>query len=276
MPAAKPPPPFDDQDVLTLTAGGRAELHGSQTGLPREALKLLVLIDGKASVAQVIRSAPGMSPEAVRAALGELLAAGTIGKGSGELAYGGIDPGDFFKVTSADAKFAAELLGSGEIEEGVASLQDSGYYVSIARRAESAPTRAAGARPVAVVVEDDPDLGKLLRTYLKLEGIDTILAANRAEVAAAFKRPAAPDLVLLDVQLPDLDGFDILGRIRQHPLLKTVPVIMLTGEATRGAVLKGIHGGADGYVTKPFEIDVVMKAVKTVLGPEESAPPTRP
>jgi two-component system, OmpR family, response regulator len=272
--AAAKPPRFDDQEVFALTAGGRAELHGSETGLPREALKVLVLIDGKASVAQVIRSVPGMPPEAVRAALGELLAAGLVGKGGGESPYGGIDPGDFFKVTSADAGFAAELLGTGELAEGVSSLQDTGYYVSIARRAEARRGKPAG-RPVAVVVEDDPDLGKLLRTYLKLEGIDTILAANRAEVAAAFKRPAAPDLVLLDVQLPDLDGFDILGRIRQHPLLKTVPVIMLTGEATRGAVLKGIHGGADGYVTKPFQIDVVMKAVKTVLGPEE-APPTRP
>ena len=47
---------------------------------------------------------------------------------------------------------------------------------------------------------------------------------------------------------------------------------MLTGEATRGAVLKGIQGGADGYVTKPFQIDVVMKAVRTVLGPEEGQP----
>lgn len=273
--AAAKPPAFDDQDVFSLTGSGRTELHGSQTGLAREALKVLVLIDGKASVAQVVRSMPGMSPEAVRATLAELLAGGFVAKGNDGPAYGGIDPGDFFTVTSADTAFAAELMGSGELAAGVSSLQDTGYFVSIARRAEGAPTRPAGARPVAVVVEDDPDLGKLLRTYLKLEGIDTILASNRAEVGAAFKRPSAPDLVLLDVQLPDLDGFDILGRIRQHPLLKTVPVIMLTGEATRGAVLKGIHGGADGYVTKPFQIDVVMKAVKTVLGPEE-APPTRP
>jgi len=218
--------------AIALTAGGRAELHGSSTGLAREALKVLVLIDGKASVAQVVRSTPGMSPEAARATLAELLAGGFISKGSAEAAYGGIDPGDFFTVTSPDAAFAAELLGSSEVAAGVSSLQDAGYYVSIARRSETAPKRAAGAKPVAVVVEDDPDLAKLLKTYLKLEGIDTVAAANRAEVTAAFRRPTAPDLVLLDVQLPDLDGFDILVRIRQHPLLKTVPVIMLTGEAT--------------------------------------------
>jgi CheY-like chemotaxis protein len=268
--AAPKPAEFNDQDVLALTALGRAELRGSHTALGREALKLLVLVDGKASVAQVARSAPGMSPEAVRAKLAELLAGGLVAVGGAEHAYGAIDPGDFFTVTSADKAFAAELLGSSEIAAGVASLQDAGYFVSIARRSESAPARAAGARPVAVVVEDDPDLAKLLKTYLKLEGIETVIAANREEVVAAFRRPVAPDVVLLDVQLPGLDGFDVLSRIRQHPLLKAVPVIMLTGEATRGSVLKGIHGGADGYVTKPFEIDVVMKAVKTVLGPVEN------
>jgi two-component system OmpR family response regulator len=125
------------------------------------------------------------------------------------------------------------------------------------------------------VVEDDPDLAKLLKTYLKLEGIETVVAANRAEVGEALRRPSVPDLVLLDVQLPDLDGFDVLLRIRAHPLLRLVPVIMLTGEATRAAVLKGLHGGADGYVTKPFQIDVVIKAVQTVLGPAESGTPKR-
>jgi CheY-like chemotaxis protein len=263
--AAPKPSEFADRDVFALTARGRGELRASDTGLGREALKVLVLVDGRASVAQVARSAPGMSADAVRAALGELLAAGLIAGGAAEHPYGAIDPGDFFSVTTPGTS-GSNALSPRELEQGVSSLKDAGYFVSIARRAEGSRSRASGARPVAVVVEDDPDLGKLLRTYLKLEGIETIIAANRAEVVAAFRRPAAPDVVLLDVQLPDLDGFDILGRIRQHPLLKTVPVIMLTGEATRGAVLKGIHGGADGYVTKPFQIDVVMKAVRTVLG----------
>jgi two-component system OmpR family response regulator len=276
MPAPKPPSAeFEDKDVLSLTGAGRAELREPDTELGREALKLLVLIDGKASVAQIARSATGMSAEKVRATLAALLADGVVAKGDSELPFGAIDPGDFFKakVTSPDEVFAAELMS--ELAEGVSSLEDTGYYVSIARRAAGAPARKAGARLVAVVVEDDPDLAKLLKTYLKLEGIDTVAAANRAEVGEALGRPNAPDLVLLDVQLPDVDGFDVLSRIRAHALLKAVPVIMLTGEATRAAVLKGLHGGADGYVTKPFQIDVVIKAVQTVLGPAESGTPKR-
>jgi two-component system OmpR family response regulator len=73
-------------------------------------------------------------------------------------------------------------------------------------------------------------------------------------------------LVLLDVWLTDVNGFDILNKMRQHPVLKKLPVIMLTAEATREAVLKGILGGADGYITKPFQIHPLVKAVKTVLG----------
>ncbi|MDH4191878.1 MAG: response regulator, partial [Betaproteobacteria bacterium] len=85
-------------------------------------------------------------------------------------------------------------------------------------------------------------------------------------ILAAFREPPRPDLVLLDVTLPDADGFDVLAKMRLHPALKTVPVIMVTAIATREAVIKGILRGADGYITKPFEVDVLLKAVRTVLG----------
>lgn len=122
-----------------------------------------------------------------------------------------------------------------------------------------------------LVVEDDPDLIKLLRMYLRLEGFAPRTAAGREEITAAFRQPPKPDLVLLDVALPDADGFDVLAKMRQHPALKAIPVIMLTGKDNREAVLNGLVLGADGYVTKPFEIDVLVKAVKAVLGVGSSA-----
>jgi DNA-binding response OmpR family regulator len=82
-------------------------------------------------------------------------------------------------------------------------------------------------------------------------------------------------LVLLDVMLPDADGFEVLLKMRQHPALKVVPVVMLTAKATRDAVLQGLSGGADGYITKPFDVEVLVKAVKTVLGLPESNAPAR-
>ncbi len=80
-----------------------------------------------------------------------------------------------------------------------------------------------------------------------------------------------PDLILLDVQLPDGNGFDILARMRQHPVLKNMPVIMLTAEATRESVLRGLQLGADGYVTKPFEPDVLVSAGEGGARPDAAA-----
>jgi len=127
-----------------------------------------------------------------------------------------------------------------------------------------------------LVIEDDPDILKLLQIFLKLEGFEPRIASNREEIVAALRAPPLPDLVLLDIRLPDINGFDVLAKMRQHPAMKTIPVVMLTAEATREAVLKGLVGGADGFVTKPFQIDRLVKAVKTVLGlrqdPENKIP----
>ncbi|QJW85673.1 response regulator transcription factor [Ramlibacter terrae] len=87
-----------------------------------------------------------------------------------------------------------------------------------------------------------------------------------------FRKPPVPNPVLLDVMLPDVDGFEVLASLRRHPAFGKVPIIMLTGKATREAVLQGLNGGADGYITKPFEPDALMTAVRTVLGmPEPGA-----
>jgi DNA-binding response OmpR family regulator len=138
--------------------------------------------------------------------------------------------------------------------------------VRIARRAARAREFKEGWQPTILVIDDDPDLVKLIRTFFRFEGFNVREATKRAEIMTAFRQPPMPDLVLLDVNLPDADGFDVLARMRQHDSLKTIPVVMITAEATREAVLKGLQAGADGYITKPFEPDCVVTAVRQVLG----------
>ena len=101
---------------------------------------------------------------------------------------------------------------------------------------------------------------------MRLQGFEARAAMNRGQVVAALRQVPSPDLVLLDVRLPDANGFDILLRMKQHPALKSIAVIMLTGEANRESVMRGLAGGADGYVTKPFEMETLLKGVKSVLG----------
>ncbi len=258
---------LDDSAVLTLTKRGEQALLEPGTTLSSAQLEALVLIGGSATVSTILKRAPrNMSADVLRASLSELIDNKYISANEG-LSNSMIDPGDFF-ILNKTGTAAPEMdeVAHARIDADAEFLRQNGYYVNLVRKAAVNPARAAGQKILVMLVEDDPDILKLLKMFFKLEGFETRTASNREETVAAFRIPPLPDLVLLDVRLPDINGFDILAKMRQHPAMKTLPVIMLTAEATREAVLKGLVGGADGFVTKPFQIDRLVKAVHTVLG----------
>ncbi len=263
--ASKYPGMVNEHDVYVLTEKAEKELHGAETSLSPATIELLVRIDGKQDVAQVAQGVRSLSPDAVIETLRKMLEGGLIrlpprDGGSDELV-------DFFSgVVSPLPTRKAMTAAKAEASSGASTLQKQGYYVRIARR-DSARRRAPADRPLSVfTIEDEPLLAKFLKQFLAFEGYQVRIAGNREEIVAGLRSPPPPDLVLLDVMLPDADGFDILLKMRQHPVLKDVPVIMLTAKATREAVLKGLAGGADGYITKPFEADTLVKAIQSVLG----------
>lgn len=251
------------EDVYFLTYLGKSELTAAGTSLSRPELELLVLIDGKATVSQVQESAKHIAPGDVIALLDKLLR-------SEHIALQQFDIDDLFGA-SASREWKGKPPSDSAIARGVSTLQQNGYIVRIARRSTSERMRAQGEKFTAMVVEDDLHLAKLMGELLTEAGIVPRIATNREQILAAFRQPPLPDLVLLDVMLPDTDGFEVLGNISQHPMLREIPVIMVTGKATRDAVLKGLLRGANGYITKPFQPEVLIKAVKTVLGIEAGA-----
>lgn len=255
------------REVYGLTGRGQRELRESGTSLTAAELELLVLIDGKANVTQIERSARDQTPEQVRATLSKLYLGGLIDRAK-RLKKEGLD---FFSVTMPlQIPKTATAQRSEEANQGVNSLNDKGYFVRIARRSAEGHPLPEERNPVMLVIDDDETLVKLLHTVFQLEGFVLRTAGNRAEIVDAFAEEPPPDFILLDVMLPDIDGFEVLGRIRSHPVVKNVPVVMLTAKATREDVVNGLYLGADGYVTKPFEIEVLMTAVRTVLGPSET------
>ena len=253
-----------NEDVYILTFRGKNELQVGETGLSALALELLVLIDGKATVAQ-IRQRLKVAPDDVKVtqAIQELVLQGFADLSRNQLTQ---SPEfiEFFSEKPAQPSSSALDQAKTEAESGITTLQQHGYYVRIAMR--PAARRKPGGGEVILVVEDDPTLSKFLRQYLEIEGFTARTAANRNEILLGLRHQPPPDLVLLDVMLPDADGFNILMRMREHPQLKTVPVLMLTAKATRESVLKGLAGGANGYITKPFQPDALITAVNTVLG----------
>lgn len=259
-------PMFDDTAILELTRKGERELREPGTMLASAQLEALVLVDGHSTVAQVVKRAHNVASDVLRIRLSELVGKDLV---SVRTVHTGdiLDPGDFFTMGAAPTD-AAELgeQAHAEADADAEFLRRNGYFVNMARRPAVKRERVEGRKLTVLVIDDDPDICKLMQMFLKLENIDTRTAANREDIVAALRSSPLPDLVLLDVHLTDVNGFDVLTKMRQHPVLRELPVIMLTGEATREAVLKGIRGGADGYITKPFEIHPLLRAVKTVLG----------
>jgi two-component system response regulator MtrA len=112
-----------------------------------------------------------------------------------------------------------------------------------------------------LVVEDDPSLREVIGIGLEGEGFHVALAEDGPSALLAFASQT-PDLVLLDVMLPGLDGFSVCRELRKVSL---VPIIMLTARASTDDVIRGLESGADDYVTKPFDFSELVARVRSVL-----------
>lgn len=126
-----------------------------------------------------------------------------------------------------------------------------------------------------MIVEDDPDLSEMLHNYFRVQGYD-VVAAAWGEEAVRLTREHTPDLVVLDIRLPDIDGFEVCRRIRNHRRTQDVPVIFLTEKRDRVDKLSGLELGVVDYITKPFDIQELRLRVRNVLRRAEQAPTTNP
>ena len=150
---------------------------------------------------------------------------------------------------------------------GVGALKDQGYFTRIVVEHRPQAPRLLNPRSVRVlIVDDDKSTGALIELTLHAMGCKTRLARNRQEIAEGLAEKPLPHLVLLDVLLPDVNGFDVLNRIRQHPALQKIPVLMLSSLGERKDVTRGLLLGADGYITKPVLPSVLLKAIEAAIG----------
>ncbi len=118
---------------------------------------------------------------------------------------------------------------------------------------------------VVLIVEDDPDQMALAKQRVALAGYKTRGADSGVALRDDLGKLGAPDLVLLDVMLPDCSGFDILAELRRHPRHSLLPIVMLTVKSDPADIQTGITLGADGYVTKPYSKAGLTEAIEKVL-----------
>ncbi|HTZ34461.1 MAG TPA: response regulator transcription factor [Stellaceae bacterium] len=121
----------------------------------------------------------------------------------------------------------------------------------------------SGAAPLRVlVVDDEPAIRRFLRTSLRAEGYE-VVETETAETALAELRRRAPDLVMLDLGLPGLDGLEVIRRLRASG--SVVPVIVLTSRTDEAGKVEALDLGADDYVTKPFGMDELLARIRAAL-----------
>lgn len=120
------------------------------------------------------------------------------------------------------------------------------------------------AKPSLLIVEDDVDVADMLSAYFNVQGYN-VITANWGEDAVRDCRTRLPDLVILDIRLPDIDGYEVARRLRSSRRTTCIPIIFLTEKRDRADRLRGLECGADDYITKPFDIQELRLRVRNAL-----------
>ena len=123
------------------------------------------------------------------------------------------------------------------------------------------------------VVDDDPELVQSVKVILKVAGAQVFGARNGISGYLMIRRER-PDVVLLDIMMPDMDGFEVCRKLKLDSITKGIPIIFLTARSGQAHIDMGLSLGAQGYITKPFEhddlVDKIIQVTRATLSPDIS------
>ena len=251
-----------------LTLAGEEALRSVDSAIPVDYRRILCLLDGDTHI-NVIRGRLRRYADALIADwLAELEELGFIETARASAAYDlDFEPlaqhpasaGDLIEFPDEQRRIADEARAAGE------ALDGRGVYLAAARLQNREPLAKDPSQIVVLLVEDDPDQAALGDLRVSMAGYRVRLARNRRETLLDLATQPAADVVLMDVMLPDGNGFEILAGMRRHAKFALLPVIMLTALAGAEDILRGLDLGADGYVTKPYSKDLLVDTIRQVL-----------
>jgi len=249
------------------TAAGEEALRSVDTAIPVDYRRLLCLVEGDTH-ANVIRGRlRRYADELILGWLAELEELGFIETVRASAAYD-LDFEPQAEQHAADAliEFPDELQQiADEARAAGAALHGGGAYLAHARLQNREPLPKAPSEVVVLLAEDDPDQAALADLRLSMAGYRVRLTRTRRDTIVDLATQPAADIVLLDVNLPDGSGFEILAGMRRHAKFALLPVIMVTARAGADDIRRGLDLGADGYVTKPYSRDLLVDTIRQVL-----------
>ena len=255
--------------IYRLTAAGREAWESQDAAVPADYRRILWMMDvqGEGGVADALSKLyPVDMLEEWLSEMEELGLIETLPEG--EPRESGFAPGSSdttAALDSAQIREAARLAGN--------SLARSGAYLALDRLRRRPLQNKAPGDTVILIVEDDPDQLALADLRVSMAGYKVRVASSVNGFLQALVDEGAPDLLLLDVMLPDGDGFDVLSKMRRHQALGSLPIVMLTARTDPADIGRGLVLGADGYLTKPYTKNILGDVIERVLkrqpiGPE--------
>jgi len=252
--------------VYYLTPTGKDSLwaKGGAGTLPLEYRRLLALIEFEGHVEVIrgrLRRFPDRLIEEWLKELEELklVEAGLPGKEE-DITFTGLPVPLLPPLADEDSK----RLAKAAVVAG-ATLLRSGSFLADERIANLPALAKKPAESVILLVEDDPDQLALGELRLTMAGYQVRSVDGAKSLSRFLREQPRPDLLLLDVMLPDGNGFDILGKLRVRPEFAMLPIVLLTVKAELANIRKGLALGADGYITKPYSKDQLAEVIGRIL-----------
>jgi CheY-like chemotaxis protein len=254
--------------IYRLTDEGRKAWESQDVAIPAEYRRILWLIETEAHV-DVVRGCLREYPdELLDEWLGELEELDLLRSKQTAVEYD-------LNLFAADAKARALLeedtvrLDQLAIEAG-GKLSRTGVYIAEDRLMHRAGVEKPPAETVVLVVEDDPDQLALADLRVSMAGYVVRVADTVNALLHSLLEHGTPDLLVLDVMLPDGDGFDVLAKMRRHAMYAMLPIVMLTAKNDADDIRRGLTLGADGYVTKPYSKNILAGTIRRVLKQRET------
>jgi len=247
--------------VYRLTEQGRAAWESQDVAVPADYRRMLWMMDfqGHAGVvSDLLRQYPRNVLDEWLAEMEELGLIEPAPEGEGV-------PAGFAPHHADQTQAMNEPRIKREAETASGALSRTGAYIAADRLSQRPALHKTPADSVVLIVEDDPDQLALADLRVSMAGYKVRVAQTVNAFLHNMLEEGAPDLLLLDVSLPDGDGFEVLARLRRHPVLGSLPVVMLTARNDPADIGKGLVLGADAYITKPYTKNILADVIRRVL-----------
>ena len=246
----------DQGRIYRVTAAGREAWEGQDAAVPADYRRILWLMDfhGHGGVTKdLLRHYP---KEVLNDWLEEIAELGLIEEVDGEATVPAVDNRT---LVINQEHFLRDAKSAG------AELARTGAYLATDRLQKRQVPQKPPADTVILIVEDDPDQLALADLRVSMAGYKVRVASSVHAFLQAMLDDGPPDLLLLDIELPDGDGFEVLAKLRRHQSYASLPIVLLTAKSEPADIGKGLLLGADGYVTKPYTKNILADVIRRVL-----------